>query len=260
MESLKSDSDSVFFDVFGRWLVHFPEGFVLPLAALALVISLFALSRVGLLQRERPVLSLVVGSIGFLVSAAAALAVGLGAIALVKLVLPEVRNSLFLEHHVPAAAAVVSAMAAGALAALAGMMHLSGLAGLWSGALVWWNAAVIASAIFLPGVTYLFVFPVIACAAGLAVLSTVGPSSGWSYFAALLPGIAVTSVLWLPYAGLLTLMGGPLTLFPGVPVVFMASVVGPMLVGQKGAIRWIPAAAFGLVSIVCVAVTLWGSV
>lgn len=260
MESLKSDSDSVFFDLFSRWLVHYPEGFVLPLAALALVISLFALSRVGLLQRERPVLSLVVGSIGFLVSAAAALVVGLGAIALIRLVLPEARATGFLEHHVPAAAAVLSAMAAGALAALAGMMHVSGLAGLWGGALVWWNAAVIASAIFLPGVTYLFVFPVIACAAGLAVLSIVGPSSGWSYFAALLPGIALTSVLWLPYAGLLTLMGGPLTPFPVVPVVLVASVAGPMLVGQRGVIRWIPAVALGLVSVVCVALTYFQSV
>jgi hypothetical protein len=260
LESMKSDSDSVFFDVFTRWCVHYPEGFALPLAAIALAISLLALSRVGSLQRERPAFSLVAGSIGFVVSAAAAFVVGLGAIALIKLILPQVPATGFLEHHVPTAVAVLSAVAAGALAPLAAMMHLSGLAELWGGALVWWNAAVIASAIFLPGVTYLFVFPVIACAAGLAVLSFVEPSSGWGYFTALLPGIAVTSILWSPYVGLLTLMGGPLTLYPFAPVVLVASVLGPMLVGQRGAIRWIPAAVFGLVSIAFVAVTYFQSV
>ena len=196
LEGMKSDGDSVFFDIFTGG-VHYPEGFALPLAAIALAISLLALSRVGSLQRERPAFSLVAGSIGFVVSAAAAFVVGLGAIALIKLILPQVPATGFLEHHVPTAVAVLSAVAAGALAPLAAMMHLSGLAGLWGGALVWWNAAVIASAIFFRR-SPISLSSVIACAQD-GCLVFVEPSSGWGSASALLPGITVTSILWSPY-------------------------------------------------------------
>lgn len=47
LEGMKADEDSVFFDLFTRVLVHYPQGLALPLAIVVLAISLVAWSRLG---------------------------------------------------------------------------------------------------------------------------------------------------------------------------------------------------------------------
>jgi hypothetical protein len=260
LESLKGEGDSIFFDVFTRFVVRYPEWLALPLAILALVISLLAWSRMGAMRPERPGLSLVAGSASFVASAVLSLACGLGAIALIRLALPEIPEHGFVGPHALASTAVLSAATAGGILGLALLAGSAGITGLWGGVLIWWNAAVVATTLFLPGVSYLFVLPVIACALGLLVLSFMNPSSEWAYVVALLPGIAVTSILWTPYAGILTLLGGPLTFVPIVPTVILVSVVGPVFAEQRGLLRWITPVALAVAALVFVGLTYWLSV
>lgn len=257
LESMKADGDSVFFDLFTRVLVHYPEGSALPLAILALAISLIAWSRLGAIQPDRPGLSLVVGCMAFVLSAAAAAGCGLGVISLMKPFLPVIQESGIPDQGIAANVAIVSAAAVGATAVLAVMKRWAGIAGLWGGALIWWNAAVVACTIFLPGVSHLFLFPAAACALGLFLLTFLDLASSWSYLIAALPGTAVASILWMPYVGMLTQMGGTLMFLPIVPVVLLASIAGPLFAEQRGLAKWAPTAVSLLVTLAATGVAYW---
>lgn len=59
------------------------------------------------------------------------------------------------------------------------------------------------------------------------------PASSWSYLIAAIPGTVVTSVLWMPYVGMFSQMGGTLMFLPAVPVALLASIAGPLFVEQR---------------------------
>ena len=257
LESLRASEDSIFFDIFTRTLIHYPQKHAIPLAILALAISLLAWARLGSIQPDKPGVDLMVGSAAFVISTIAAFLCGLAAIRLVSPVLPVIPESGIVVQHPAASVAILSAAAVGATAALAALERWSGIAGLVGGALIWWNAAVVASTILLPGVSYLFVFPTIVCALGLLALSFMDPASAWTHLIAMLPGIVVASIFWMPYAGLLTLTGGTLMFLPIIPVVLLASLAGPLFAGLRGSIRWVPVVSCLVVSAVAVVVTHW---
>ncbi|MGB4476821.1 MAG: M28 family peptidase [Bacillota bacterium] len=257
LEGMKADEDSVFFDLFTRVLVHYPQGLALPLAIVVLAISLVAWSRLGAVQPDRPGLNLVVGCVAFVVSSAAAIGCALGIISLIRPSLPVVLESGIVEQSIAASVAIVSAAAVGVTAVLALIRRWAGIAGLWGGALIWWNAAVVACTIYLPGMSHLFLFPAAACALGLLLLTFLDPASSWSYLIAAIPGTVVTSVLWMPYVGMFSQMGGTLMFLPAVPVALLASIAGPLFVEQRGLAKWAPTVISLVVALVATGITFW---
>jgi hypothetical protein len=169
-----ASGDAVFVDVLRRWIVRYPQALALPLALVAAALWIavtFAARRRGFVRLR----GVALGAGAALL--AAALVVGLG-IGLVELL--EAAQPALAERWIAAPYRVETAMAGLALAALACTWFVARTARLAAtplalglgGALVWTVLAV-ASALFLPGASYLPTLPVLgALAAALAVVAS----------------------------------------------------------------------------------------
>lgn len=166
--------DAVFVDVMRRWIVRYPQALALPLALVAAALWI----AVTLAARRRGFVRLRGVALGaFAALLAAALVVGLGILLVAML---EAAQPALAERWIAAPYRVETAMAGLALAALACTWFVARTARLAAtplalglgGALVWTVLAV-ASALFLPGASYLPTLPVLgALAAALAVVAS----------------------------------------------------------------------------------------
>lgn len=158
-----SAGDAIFFTLWPGLLVQYPEGWALPLAAI--VALLFVVAVVTGLRRKRlTIAGLAGGFLAFLLSVVAALlAVTLAWLAIQQL---NANYRVFLMGttyeaglYLIAFVALVVAVMAGLAALLLRKLRAENLA---MGALGVWTALMLLSSVALPGVSYLFTWPLLA--------------------------------------------------------------------------------------------------
>jgi hypothetical protein len=157
-----SPARAVFFDVLALGVVGWPEALGVPLAALALALSLGGAALLRLRAGIR--LGTVAAGLAAATAApilagalAAGLAAALGAIGAVP--------RPFVAHPGPLDTAVLAAGAAGSLAAAALAGRRSGTEGHLAGAAILLALLALAASVAFPGGSYLFLVPSLACAA-----------------------------------------------------------------------------------------------
>lgn len=254
--------DAVFFDVPFLGLIVYPESWALPIALVGLLVTIVALVRVA---RVRPrwgrelVLS---GSVTVLSTCVAA---GLSFFA----------GNLVVRMHdtmgwggAPAFRGLYTA----ALALLAFAIALAGwmivrrrasVAGALVGALVVWGILAMLVAVKLPGVSFVFVWPLIAGAIvafvlrvaptdSIARLTPGGKADVWIWVATVIGFVMIVPIVYAISAVLLG-AAGPGGIATGAMVALLAWLLGPQLeaIGGRG---WTPAVAslLGAVALVCV--------
>lgn len=253
--------DAVFFSLLSRWMVHYPQGWALPLLGLA------ALALAGLVALGRARGRLTLGGVGLgaaTVAGAVAALGGLGYAGLQALTALEGGElSVFMggTYH-------VHRYGLGFLQLFAGVAWwLIGAASrrirplsLIAGALLVWLALGLATGLRLPGASYLFTWPLLAGLVALAIqLIAVGPALG--RLAALLPGLAATVVLTPAVYLVLVLAGisGVLVLAAVVPLV-LGLLLPALTIAEhrRTAPIWLPAttlAAAGTTLVLATALT-----
>lgn len=240
---------AVFFDVLGAFVVQWPAGWSLGLAALALLLVIVAVVlglRRGAFTGGGLALGLLLVPATLIFSGA--LAFGIQTLLQAGFPAPWIANPL------PATLAFWLIPLAVTLGLAAWLGRRSGAAGLWAGTWIWWAVLGLLLAVSLPGTSYLFLVP--ALAAGIAGIASLSSSPGVRAWAALLP-MLVAAVLWLPflqflYVGLglmgLMVMAVLLSLFD-TALAPLAAASGP------GLRKWVPIAA-GAVALIAAVVAM----
>lgn len=253
--------DAVFFSLLSRWVVHYPQGWALPLLGLA-ALALAALVALG---RARARLTL--GGVGLGAVTVAGVIAALGGLGYAVLqalnALEGGELSVFMggTYHVHQYGLGLLQLFAGVAWWLIGAasrrirpLNLS------AGALVIWLALGLATGLRLPGASYLFTWPLLAGLVALAIqLIAVWPALG--RLAALLPGVVAAAVLTPAVYLVLVLAGisGALVLAAVVPLVL--GLLLPALVSaehKRTAPIWMPAttlAAAGTALVLATALT-----
>ena len=177
-----ASKDAVFFDLPVVGVVWYPESWALPLALLVALAALSGAVRDARDESHRVHAAVLAGVACLASVAAAAFASGWAAKGIVAL---HVRTQWDGEPAWSGVYALAGALLALAIAsgAWALVRRWAGARGAWVGAIVVWSALAIASALYLPGVSYLFAWPL----AGAAVLAwsqrydgRVSEINGWS--------------------------------------------------------------------------------
>lgn len=244
--------DAVFFTLWPGLLVQYPAGWALPLAAAVALLFVAALT-IGLRRGHLTVAGLAGGFLAFLLSVVAALlAVTLAWLAIQQLN-PNYRVFLMgttyeAGLYLLAFVALVVAVMAGLAALLLRKLRAENLA---MGALGVWAALMLLSSVALPGVSYLFTWPLLA--ALLAALwrlagdaEQVAPRSRAAALAlAAVPGLLLlTPAAYLLFALLgLSVVGASLVLVP-----LLCGLLVPHLAALPGRARVLTAAGALLLS------------
>ncbi len=232
---------AVFFDVLSLGIVRWPAAATLPLAVLALL-------AVGLACRKAwgARTASLGGSILALVGALASILAAVG-IGLVFVNAERIAGGLAVSWPAETGALLLSVGAFAALAVLgvlAAVSRTARAAGVWTGVWLAWSILGVATALLVPGASYLFVIP--SLVAGLAGWLGL-PGRPW--LAALLP-LAVVGILWAPLA--LLFFAGLGT--PGLAVIaavfgLIAMPLAPLHADARRPALWIGAIALvGLVT------------
>ena len=257
-------ADSLFFDVLARAVVVWPVDFVLPAAALALVL----IGAAALLLIRRGHLSYSQAAYGFLGALSNVLlggALGIGALALLRFLgrLPPVRGPSWIAHplamHVGFAALTVLTTTAIA----AWFARRAGFWGCWFGAGMLVALLSLAVAIVIPAAGYVDLLAALATALGFvpsawALLKGRRPSPGAADFAALFPGLIGLSLL-LPLLLLLyPALGAPAWPIGTIALCVTAGFLLPLLVNatRPARQRLIVIAAATTFGAICITVLL----
>ncbi|HEV2177793.1 MAG TPA: M20/M25/M40 family metallo-hydrolase [Terriglobia bacterium] len=155
--------DAVYFSLFGR-VIHYPQRAAIPLAILAALLFLAVLA-LGFKKRLLTWRGLLAGLVGWLVATGAAL----GICELLWLVLKHTPLVSFLPYGMAYNGDLYAyAFLALTIAVLVAFYALLGrqasVAAMTLGALVWWAILAVAAAIYAPGGSYLFTWPLLASA------------------------------------------------------------------------------------------------
>jgi len=176
--------DEVYFNLF-RFMVHYPEGWAVPL--MALVVLLFVGVAVFGFRRRRLTLGGV--ALGFLALPGNMIAAALGAYLIWTLIRTLHPGGLWaLEYEAPLFWMGFASLAVAITAALyVGLRKQIRGANLAVGALLWWLLLTVATGVLFPPASYLFTWPLLFSLLGLAVFFVLGdsPASPWYPFAAL---------------------------------------------------------------------------
>lgn len=236
----------VFFDVLGAFVVRWPAGWSIGLAALALILVIVAV----VLGLKRGAFTGGALAMGLLLMPATllfsgALAYGIQTLLRAAFPAPWIANPL------PATLAFWLLPLAVTLGLAAWLGRRSGAAGLWAGTWIWWAVLGVLLAVLLPGTSYLFLVP--ALAAGIAGIASLSSAPGVRAWAALLP-MLVAAVLWLPFLQFLYqglgLMG---LLVTAVLLSLFNATLAPLAAASAPGLRkWLPVAAGALAVIAAV--------
>lgn len=237
---------AVFFDVLGWFVVIWPAGWSLGLAALALVLVIAAavlgLRRGSFTGGELALgLLLLPGAVVF----AGALAFGIQTLLQAAFPSPWIANPL------PATVTFWLIPLAVTLGLAAWFARRTGAAALWAGTWLWWAVLGVLLAALAPGTSYLFLVP--ALAAGIAGVVSLASSPGVRAWAALLP-LLVAALLWLPFLQFLYLGLGLMGLLvTALLLALFDTALAPLAAAAGAGLRkWIPILAGALAAIFAV--------
>jgi len=191
-------ANATYFTVPGAGMVIYPSAWSVPLA-LAAGLLLLAVIGAGVARRRMAIGGMLWGFFGF---AGTLLAAIVAAVALWLFVLiwrPDYRQFLHGDPYHPGIYwAACSALAVAVFAALYNLMRRRiGLASLWGGALLVWLALALLSAVYVPGASYILIWPLVGAIGGLAWLVWRGDDLQSS------KGVAVIWLAMLPALALL---------------------------------------------------------
>ena len=235
----------VWFDLFGVTVVRWPQGWTLPLALVALALV------AATIVRSRPA-GWAVALLALPLSFLAALALGWG---LRYGVLDGAFPTPWPAR--PMAFVVAFWMLAVAVAPfLAGLFaRRSGFAGLWAGVWLWCGALGLGLAIFLPGLSFLFLVPTLV--AGLLGLALLPRGGAGATFAAIVPAV-VAGLLWLPLLlGLFDGLGGLILPVVSALAALLLTLLAPLVPAAGPLVRrYLPLAALVAVLVATVQAAL----
>jgi len=257
LDLAREEPDAVYFNVFGRWLVHYPGSWNGPLTGLA-VIALLAAAAFGLVRERLTPRGVLWGVAAFGVAAVAAMApVGLG-----LFVAHEIRG-LYLLYR--------GGLYAGAFTFF--VLAVFTLVYRWcgerlepddmaAGAILWWGIALIAVHIYLPGAAFLLMWPLLFASLGMAItfhISDVHPTAPARLIVMalyILPGIAFIIPNLRALIAALTLFFAPglMLLF----VLLLGLAIQHLDIITTPGKRWLPAGAGALGVLLYTAALLLG--
>jgi hypothetical protein len=202
----KRGGDAVYFDVLGLFVVSYPASWVLPLTLLTIVLF-FVIVGAGLRRRELTLKGMLSGVFAFVLSlVCVGVVVSLcwraaraanGAYGLMEG--RELYNSLLY-------LLAFGALTVATVSALYALVHQRlRLKDLWAGALACWLLLLAASSFYVPGVSYLFMWPLLSSLVALGGTLVLKERNAVSvkYLAILLAGVIPGLVLWVPIVYLL---------------------------------------------------------
>jgi hypothetical protein len=193
MRSARSKANVVYFDLLGRYLVRYPQTWVLPLALLAA--ATFAALVIAGVRRDRldllHIVPAAVVALGVMAGAPLIVLVVVGAATLLGLS-PEGHDGDWARRS---AFAVLIAMGIGA-AAFARCRATFRSQDVVVGALAWWTVITIAAAVWLPGGSHVFTWPLLTLLGPLALSLHASPrprSAVLAYACALVPTVVIVA-------------------------------------------------------------------
>ena len=203
------EPDRVYFDLFGQLLVHYPESWVWPLTVLAGLAYLLA-TILGCKRRRVSVRGLAWGALGFLLMVLAVAGAVLLLWRLVLLVHPAYAGRAFLDNGAWYALAFV-ALTIALVATFHEHLfkptlerwlrvprerHMPSLA---LGALLWWLALLVAGSHFVPGGSFLLLWPLLAALAWLAGSFLRASCSRWTRADSLALAAVPAPAVFMPF-------------------------------------------------------------
>jgi len=176
--------DEVYFNLF-RFLVHYPEGWAIPLMAFAILLFV-GVAALGFRRRR---LTLGGVALGFLAMLGSLIVAALGAHLIWTLILTLHPGGIWaLEYEAPLFWMGFAALSVAITAALyVGFSRKIRVANLAVGALLWWLLLTVATSVLFAPASYLFTWPPLFTLLGLGLLFALGAraSSPWYPFAVL---------------------------------------------------------------------------
>ncbi len=175
--SRRGQGNAVYFNLLGTNLLHYSYAWNLPLVALTVLLTITVLV-VGIRKRELTLRGIGFGTLTFV---AATVLTGVAVTAMWWLInLLAGRTTLFQNSAFQSKYYVLSFLALAAAVVVA-LVHWSrkrtGDANLFAGVLVWLAILLIPAVLFVPGTSYLFVWPLLGGAAALFVAFVTAPES-----------------------------------------------------------------------------------
>ncbi|HEX5709307.1 MAG TPA: M20/M25/M40 family metallo-hydrolase [Pyrinomonadaceae bacterium] len=252
----RREVNAVYFDLFGRVLFHYSYNWVLPLVAL-ITLLFVGLVVMGFRRKRLTAAGLGLGFLAQLVSAA----VSAGIVTLLWRVVsgfgarPEslpngttYNGGLYLIGFVVLALAITSAV-------YAAFHRRVSLQNLTAGAGVWWVLLMIVTALYVPGASFIFMWPLLFGLAALAVLIFAEKEREFSPLSLLLVNLCAIPALVLVVPNLYLIFHG-LTLSFVAPLIVLTALLFGLLLPQLSFIaslrKWRPAAVLAVVGLVLI--------
>jgi Peptidase family M28 len=255
--SAPPNGEAVFFDVFERWVVHWPSRRTLPFAICAMVLLLAQV--LWMLRNKRLALrELIWGLIGWLVTM-----VVTGGIAFIVMRLIHMAGATpvnWVAHPVPLE--ILTWLLAVTIVIVHAMLFArrANFWGLWAGVWIWWSVFAVAVSWQSPGMSYIVVIPAgVAALVGLVATIPRGGNGIGQTLGVLLPlqvvGIVGFSPLYLLYAAL----GTSGLVLISLTVALLLSPMAPFCADLRG-IPGVRGLAFPWIPIVCTGLAMFATV
>ncbi len=189
------DAEAVYFDLFGRKIIHWPGAWTLGLAALAALLLAGQIS--WLIYGQRLILrQLLWGFIGWIVLFVSVAVAGLALRVILELA--GATPVAWVAHPLPAEIAFALLAVAIAIGLGSFVARSAGFWGLWGGAWAWGAVLSITLAVESPGLSYIFLAPTIAAVlAGLPATTDVHEHT-WTRDVALILPLAASAIVLMP--------------------------------------------------------------
>ncbi len=245
--------DAVYFDLFGRWLVHYPSGWAILLALLA-AISFLGVAAVWIRSGKVTAAKLFLACLTW---AAIPLVVGTAFGLSYELLNPLWRVApawfgKFLAERYWLVAVALTVMIGTTLHATLGRWIAP--AELALGSWFWWLIVAVATAIWMPGASYVGLWPLLFGLFGTLVVSGLCKTS-WSQFLWLGVSAVPVMVLIMPLVrGFYVALGPRAVLIPMVVLAFALGALSLQIEAISGNRRWLLPATGLLVALVAVIV------
>ncbi len=249
LTSVPKEPDAIYFNVFGRWFVHYPGSWNSPLAVLAIV-AMFAVVVWGLVRDRLSPRGLcwgILAMLGMLLFPALVAGCGVGLAWAVRGIYQLYQSPLYMTSFVLLTVAVQTAC-------FAWVRPRVELACLFAGALFWWAVVLVAFLVRLPGGAYLFTWPLLAGSAAFGLFFVLDDNDAVTPRRALLGALfALPALLLLVpsiYAAYLTgtaIFGPVLVLLIGLLGGMLLPLVEIMMESGR---RWLPTAS-GALGLLC---------
>ncbi len=174
LREIKQD-DYVYFDLFGRLLVRYPNTLVLPLAILAALLCC-GMVGLGLRRRQLSGRGLLAGFLLVLLPLIAAVLLAIGVALLIKAVHGEAAYYGEPYQRTWYLAGLVALILTVAAALYGWLRRKIRPANLAVGAMLWWLLLTLLTSLALPGASYLFTWPLLFSSLGLGAVILGGPA------------------------------------------------------------------------------------